>query len=373
MKLLKLVPNLILLVSAASGLAQQPGDAVTPAALGKLDWIQGEAPSGWEAEKVYLLECWATWCGPCIAAIPHLDALHDKYSAKGLRVMGVNVWEDGRDKVAAFVKGKGEGMSCPVAYTGKGGAFEKEWLVPAGVGGIPHAFLVKNGKVLLHAHPAQLSEELIEDLLAGGEREERIVREATQGRLAKEKASTARRAFQEAREKGDTAVMEKALGDIRASEPEAEMTPLQIDLYLARKDWDGLKKVVEGFTADMEGDLALQNVCDRVVAAEGSPEEFRGFLIGRLDALHARSIQVYSHVIQSRLCWSLGDKEGAKASARQGADAARLVNGQNPGFPSLPFVRFAESVEKGEMPGSREFGEWAREAMAAANATAAGQ
>lgn len=50
----------------------------------------------------------------------------------GLVVSGINVWEDGRDKVAEFVKNKGDGMSYNVAYTGKGGAFETEWLNLAG-------------------------------------------------------------------------------------------------------------------------------------------------------------------------------------------------------------------------------------------------
>jgi thiol-disulfide isomerase/thioredoxin len=96
----------------------KPGDEVTTYALGKLDWIKGSAPAEWEAGKVYVFECWAMWCGPCVAAIPHVNELHKKYESKGLRVYGVNVWEDGKDKVAAFVANKGEGMAYPVAYTG---------------------------------------------------------------------------------------------------------------------------------------------------------------------------------------------------------------------------------------------------------------
>ena len=53
-------------------------------------------------------------------------------------------------------------MAYPVAYTGKGGAFETEWLKPAGVRGIPHTFVVKDGKIILMEHPSYLTDALIE-------------------------------------------------------------------------------------------------------------------------------------------------------------------------------------------------------------------
>jgi peroxiredoxin len=41
--------------------------------------------------KVVLLDFWATFCPPCVDALPELQALHKRYEAKGFAVIGVTV------------------------------------------------------------------------------------------------------------------------------------------------------------------------------------------------------------------------------------------------------------------------------------------
>jgi cytochrome c biogenesis protein CcmG, thiol:disulfide interchange protein DsbE len=57
------------------------------------------------ANKVLVLDFYATWCQPCRQSIPHLASMQDRFRAGGLQVIGLNVGgADDRVKVAAFAQ-----------------------------------------------------------------------------------------------------------------------------------------------------------------------------------------------------------------------------------------------------------------------------
>jgi len=162
-------PLLLLLLTAtlsAAGLkVGDPAPATRPETM-----LQGEAVKEFQKGEVYVFECWASWCGPCVAAIPHLNELHKLMGKKGVVITGVNVWESERDAASAqrardFLKAQGDKMSYRVALGGK--AFIKDWLEAAEVNGIPHAFVLAEGKIAWTGHPAQLTAEMLGDILTG--------------------------------------------------------------------------------------------------------------------------------------------------------------------------------------------------------------
>jgi thiol-disulfide isomerase/thioredoxin len=159
---------LLLLTATLSAAGLKVGDPAPTTRPEQM--LQGEAVKEFKKGEVYVFECWASWCGPCVASIPHLNDLHQKMSKKGVVITGVNVWEAERDAVSTqrakdFVKSQGDKMSYRIALGGK--AFIKDWLEAAGVTGIPHAFVVANGKIAWVGHPAELTLEMLGDILTG--------------------------------------------------------------------------------------------------------------------------------------------------------------------------------------------------------------
>ncbi len=54
--------------------------------------------------KWVIVNYWATWCPPCAAEIPELNAFHKKHHLKDAVVLGVNIEKDDLDYVKEFVK-----------------------------------------------------------------------------------------------------------------------------------------------------------------------------------------------------------------------------------------------------------------------------
>ena len=114
--LLGVATSLLVSVGAASA-TLSVGDPAPKLQTGK--WIQGAPLTGFDTNHVYIVEFWATWCGPCRESIPHLNELYEKYKDQGLIAIGQDAFEPNEDGVPAFVKKMGDKMTYRVALDDK--------------------------------------------------------------------------------------------------------------------------------------------------------------------------------------------------------------------------------------------------------------
>lgn len=68
------------------------------------DWKNGEVSAADMKGKIVVVDFWATWCGPCLGAIPHTNELMKKYADKGVAVVGVCTHSRGQEKMEEIAK-----------------------------------------------------------------------------------------------------------------------------------------------------------------------------------------------------------------------------------------------------------------------------
>lgn len=138
----------------------KPGDKAP--AIAVANWVKGEPLTGFEKDKVYVVEFWATWCQPCRVSIPHLSSLQEEYKDKGVTIIGVTSKDprNSLDQVNAMVKDFGDKMNYHVAFD-DGRKTNDAYMKAAKQNGIPTAFIVdREGKLAWIGHPMAMDKVL---------------------------------------------------------------------------------------------------------------------------------------------------------------------------------------------------------------------
>lgn len=144
-----------------------------------------------EADKVYVVEFWATWCGPCVASMPHLADTQNKFLGKGVQIISISdedletvneflerpvrgarkpaAADESEEKDAKDPKKKAEAVTygeLTSAYcltTDPDGSVKTDYMEAAGQNGIPTSFIVgKTGLIEWIGHPMSMDGPLAE-------------------------------------------------------------------------------------------------------------------------------------------------------------------------------------------------------------------
>jgi thiol-disulfide isomerase/thioredoxin len=261
----------LLIASSAVWAAPQIGEKAPKVKAAK--WMTS-APPALPGEKdadksIFLVEFWATWCGPCRQSIPHLADLHRKLAKDGVVIIGVS--NEDADTIDKFLKkktggitgGKTGGTTIDMPYhvaADDDNATSEKWM--AEISGIPHAFLVdKTNTVVWSGHPMSPEMEVaLKQVMAG----KYDVQTAKNAAVSAKKYEELMAQAQQAAEQKDGEKLFKIIDQMTAVKPQevmpylmkrhflgefnraAEIPSLDEKLEAAMKDsMEGLKQIVD--------------------------------------------------------------------------------------------------------------------------------
>ena len=200
--MLPLMVSLVLAIATTGCQAQSSGNGATlkvgskAPSLNIEKWFsdrdgQFDHIRKFEDGKVYVVEFWATWCGPCVQSMPHLAEMQDRFASKGVQVISVS--DEDPATIREFLKSDYSAdpnmtyadLTADYCLTSDpDGSTQRGYMEASGQEGIPAAFIVgKTGMIEWIGHPMSMDEPLTMVVEDKWDRDTYIAREEEKERL----------------------------------------------------------------------------------------------------------------------------------------------------------------------------------------------
>ena len=203
-----------------------------------------------EAGKVYVVEFWATWCGPCVMSMPHLKETQEKYADKGVQLISIS--DEETDVVERFLEKQVRGSAkddtentyrkLTSAYcltTDPDKSVYEAYMDAAGQNGIPTCFIVgKSGLIEWIGHPMSMDDTLEKVVAGTWDREAHLIAFKKEQQMGLLMAKIAR-PLQSGDMKGAMKILTKAKEEAAGDESTIsviEEVEVQVKLFLAMQD-----------------------------------------------------------------------------------------------------------------------------------------
>ena len=264
-----------------------PGDPAPPVVVAAV--VQGNPVETFTSDKVYVVEFWATWCGPCLAGMPHISTLQEEY---GDEVQFIGVTREDEGTVSGFMdqtSRSGEKWTDVLKYTiarDDESQTSQAYMTAARQRGIPCAFIVgRDGKVEWIGHPAVIDEPL--SAVVGNS--------------------------------WDVAAARKTFVDEQQAEAQMEAAQQKLAQAMSAGDYEGAVKVLDELLADTPNNLQLQMVRLQILGEGGLTEQYNESAAAIVDA------NFEEQMLLNQIAWTIAaemDDEGrdlelAMKAARQ--------------------------------------------------------
>ncbi len=204
--------------------------------------------SEFEAGKVYIVEFWATWCGPCIASMPHIAELQHEYADRGVQV--VSITREDPETVEKFldreVRGAKEGDEAKTYRDLTSGycltsdpdkSSSRDYMTAAKQSGIPCAFIVgKDAKIEWIGHPMSIDEPL-EQVVTGSWNRDAFAEEFSAKQAIRAVMTEATREMRTGKIDNAVAILDIAMRDPKLASQKSALGTMKFQMLASKSDY----------------------------------------------------------------------------------------------------------------------------------------